>query len=173
MSRLMKASVLTAVLFGAGASTASAQTAQGSIQATAQVLTALSVRSAGDLDFGLVVQGISKSVNASAPAAGTSSGKFTIAGQAAQPVNVTFTALPANLTSGGNTLPITYTGIHNTTNSAAGGTAFTPSTGVPSTPLSGTGNLYVFMGGTVTPGGTQASGNYSGTVTMQVAYVGY
>jgi len=173
MTRLMKASVLTAVLFGAGASTASAQTAQNNIQALAQVLTALSVTSGDNLNFGLVVQGISKSVDASAPAAGTTSGKFTIAGQISQAVSITFTALPANLTSGGNNLPITYTGIHSLTNSPAGGTAFTPSTGVSSTPLSGTGNLYVFMGGTVTPGGGQAAGNYSGTVTMQVAYVGY
>lgn len=173
MTRLMKASILTAVLFRAGASTASAQTAQGDIQALAQVLTALSVTSGDDLDFGLVVQGVSKSVNAGAPASGTTSGKFTISGQASQAVSITFTALPANLTSGANTLPITYTGIHSLTNTPAGGTAFTPSTGVTSTPLSGTGNLYVFMGGTVTPGGSQASGSYSGTVTMQVAYVGY
>lgn len=173
MSRLMKASVLTAVLFGAGASTASAQTAQGQIQALAQVLTALSVTSGDNLNFGLVVQGLSKSVDASAPAAGTTSGKFSILGQATQNVSITFTTLPANLTSGTNNLPITYTGIRNTDNTPTGGAAFTPSTGVASTPLSGTGNLYVFLGGTVTPSGTQASGSYSGTVTMQVAYVGY
>jgi hypothetical protein len=173
MTRLMKASVLTAVLFGAGASTASAQTAQGDIQALANVLTALSVTPGDDLDFGLVVQGVAKTVDPSAPASGTQSGKFTIGGQVSQAVSVAFTLLPANLTSGANNLPITYTGIHHTSNTPAGGTAFVPSAGVASTLLSGSGNLYIFLGGTVTPAAGQASGSYSGTVTVQVAYVGY
>lgn len=173
MTRLMKASILTAALLGAGVSTATAQTAQGNIQALAQVLTALQVAADEDLDFGLVVQGIAKTVDPSAPASGTTSGQFTITGQPSQAVSVTFTLLPATLTSGVNTLPITYTGVHHTSSTPGGGTAFTPSTGVNSTPLSGTGNLYIFLGGTVTPGGGQASGSYSGTVTMEVAYVGY
>jgi hypothetical protein len=70
-------------------------------------------------------------------------------------------------------MPVSFTGIHNTTNSASGGSSFVPSAGVSSTPLSGTGNLYVFLGGTVTPGGSQAAGSYSGVIQMTVAYVGY
>lgn len=173
MTRVMKVSVLTAVLLGAAASGATAQTASGNIQATAQVLAALQVTNPVDLDFGLVVQGVAKSVNPAAPASGTTSGKFTISGQGSQNVSITFTTLPANLTSGANTMPVTFTGIHNTTNTPTGGSSFTPSTGVASTGLSAGGNLFVFLGGTVTPSGVQAAGAYTGTLTMQVAYVGY
>lgn len=174
MARLMKSSVLTAVILCAAASPATAQTPSGSILAKANVLTALVVTPGTDLDFGLVIQGVNKTVDPAAPASGTTSGKFSIAGQASQSVSVTFTALPANLTGPSSaTMPITYTGIRNTTNSPSGGVAFTPSTGIASTPLSGTGDLYLFLGGTVSPGTSQSAGSYQATVTMQVAYIGY
>ncbi|HEX9165396.1 MAG TPA: DUF4402 domain-containing protein [Gemmatimonadales bacterium] len=171
MSRLMKASVLTCVILGAVVSSATAQTATGSILAKANVLKALTVSAGGDLDFGLVVAGVNKTITPSAGGAG----KFTIEGQANQAINVSFTALPATLTGAGPAIPISYTGVWNGTNDAGTGTSFSPSVGlnVANQALSGAGFMYLFLGGTVSPAAGQTPGLYQGTVTIEVAYNGY
>ena len=158
--------VLTVVALAvAGTMTAQAQTNSGSITATAVVQQPINVSGAVNLAFGNVFPGINKTIALTDAGAG----RFDITGQASTNVNVSFTALPVNLTFGLNNLPIVFTAGSNTLNNAAGATGFTPSSGT-STALSGTGALFVFVGGTVSPASNLAAGTYTGTVTMQVLY---
>ena len=163
MRTLTRVSVTVAALFSL-ATAAQAQSAN--INATAVVYQAKTVTGARALDFGNVFPGVAKSI---AVAAATS-GRFDLTGQASANVNLTFT-LPTNLTSGANNLPIgTWTGCTNATNTTTGCTTFTPSGTATPTAFSGTGNLFVWVGGTVTPAANQAAGTYNGTVTLTAAY---
>ena len=143
--------------------------AQASITATATVSTALTVTAGNDLDFQLVIPGFMKTVAVSDATAGT----FSMIGGAGAEVAMSFTSLPANLNDGsGNLLPIAYTGVHNTVaDPVAGATAFTPSSGA-TTNLSGLGELYWYVGGTVDATAQFISSTYTGTVTMTAAYTG-
>jgi spore coat protein U-like protein len=146
------------------ASAAQAQSA--TINATATVYQAMAVSGLRPLDFGSVFPGVNKAIGVAA----ATSGQFSLTGQNSANVNLTFT-LPTNLTSGVNNLPIgTWTGCHNTSNSTTGCVAFTPSGAATASAFSGTGSLWVWVGGTVSPAGNQASGTYLGTVTMTAAY---
>jgi hypothetical protein len=74
-----------------------------------------------------------------------------------------------------NTLPIVYGATaagHNTTNNPAGATTFDPSAGATTLIGSPVATLFVWIGGTVQPAGAQASGLYTGTVTLQATYTG-
>jgi hypothetical protein len=153
-----------AALLTLAASAAQAQSAN--INATATVFQAMTVSGARDLDFGNVFPGVNKVIGVGA----ATSGQFALTGQSSANVNLTFT-LPANLASGGNNLPIgTWTGCHNTSNSTAGCTAFTPSAAATASAFSGAGSLWVWVGGTVSPAANQAAGVYTGTVTLTAAY---
>lgn len=165
MRSTIRTSAILATLLGLTATAGQAQSAN--ITATATVYTAMTVTGVRALDFGNVFPGVAKSI---AVAAATS-GQFNLTGQNSANVNLTFT-LPTDLVSGANNLPIgTWTGYHNTSASAsAGGTAFTPSAAATATAFSGTGQLFVYVGGTVTPGASQAAGTYTGTVTLTAAY---
>ncbi len=159
-----------AVAVAIGLSLAPARvSAQASITATAVVEPALTVNAGNDLEFGSVLPGFMKTIAVSDATAGT----FDLAGAAGAEVNFTFSALPSDLTFGANNLPITYTGVHNTVNDPiTGATSFTPSAG-DTTPLHGTtGELYVFLGGTVDATGSPPAGTYTGTVTLTGAYTG-
>lgn len=164
MRTTTRVSAALVAILSLAASTAQAQSAN--ITATAVVFQAMTVTGARTLDFGNVFPGVAKTI---AVAAATS-GRFDLTGQNSANVNVSFT-LPANLTSGANNLPIgTWTGCTNATNTTTGCTSFTPSASTTSTAFSGVGALFVWVGGTVTPGGAQAAGTYNGTVTLTAAY---
>jgi hypothetical protein len=165
--RKMKA--VSAVVLGLclGTSALSAQIT-GTINATATVLSSITVASGANLVFGNVTPGVNKTVAAT----GAGAGRYDVNAATSTPVSLTFT-LPGTLVSGGNNLTInTWTGYWNTTNSQSGGTAFTPSAAATTatTAASGTTTLYVFVGATVAPTGGQAAGNYSAAVTMGVVY---
>jgi hypothetical protein len=150
-----------------GTVTGQAQGVNGSITATATVQTPITVTGTQNLSFGNVFPGVAKAV---AYSDATNAGKFSVAGQASTPVTYSFT-LPANLTSGGNNLPIgSWLGYENQSNSTSGGTAITPSATPTTSTLSGSGALFFFLGATVTPPANQPAGNYSGTVTLTVSY---
>ncbi len=158
-------SALTAVSLSLG--TASLQAQSATIQATATVLSAITVTGT-NLAFGSVTPGVNKTVAITDAGAG----QFTVTKAAATSVALTFT-LPATLAGpGASTLPIgTWTGgWNNTANSAAGATGFTPSAAATTVP-SGGASLWVWVGGTVSPGGAQTAGAYTGNVSMQVAYL--
>ena len=147
-----------------------AASAQASITATANVATALTVAAGNNLDFGMVIPGFSKAIAVSDATAGT----FSMVGGAGAEVLFSFSSLPANLTDGlGNNLPISsYTGVHNTVSDpVAGAVTFTPSVGA-TVNLSGTGGLFVFIGGTADAAASPPNGTYTGTVTLTAAYTG-
>lgn len=162
---LMQPSLALVALVGGLAPLAMAQSNSGSITATAVVQQPISVIGAVNLSFGNVFPGVPATVALTDAGAG----RFDVAGQASAPVTMSFTALPGNLTFGANNMPVVFTAGFNTTNAAAGATPFTPGSGA-ATSLSGTGALFVFMGGTVTPAVNQAAGTYNGTITLQVTY---
>jgi len=133
---------------------------------TASVQQPITVTATADLDFGLVFPGLDRTVAVTDAGAA----RFTVQGQASANINLTF-ALPANITSGANNLPIaSWQGRHNTANSAASGTDFTPAPAATSASIPVGGFLYVFVGATAQPAVSQAAGTYSGTMTMTVVY---
>lgn len=159
-----RVTAVVAALMTLGALPAVAQSAN--ITATATVLQAITATGARTLDFGTVFPGVAKSIGV----AGATSGRYDLTGSNSANVNLTFT-LPANLTNGANNLPIgTWTGCYNGTNVVGSCTAFTPSAAATSTAFGGTGTLFVWVGGTVTPGAAQVAGVYNGTVTLTAAY---
>lgn len=145
---------------------ARAQTQTASIQATATVMQPINVTGAVNLAFGNVFPGIAKTIAVSVAGAG----RFDATGQASAPVLVSF-VLPTNLTSGANNLPIgTWTGHRNTVNNPTTGTNFTPSAATTAATFSATGQLFVFVGATVTPATNQAAGAYTGSIQITVTY---
>lgn len=160
--------IATAVAFLAGlAGAAHAQTQSASITAQAVVQQPLNVTAGNNLDFGNVLPGVAKAVAATDAGAGT----FRIQGQSTFEVAMTYT-LPTNLQNGGNNLPInSWSGLHNGTNSTAGATSFAPGA-VANVDVYGTGDIWVFLGATVTPGVNQVAGTYTGLVQLNVAYTG-
>jgi hypothetical protein len=165
----MKRLVASVAFFGALALAVRAAEAQSaSITATANVLQPLTVQGQQNLNFANVYPGTS--VTVSNDAAGT--GRFRIAGVNGAEVTFNFT-LPTNLTSGANSIPITFgstAGRYNIFNTS-GGTSFNPNT-AQITNLSVTGELFVWIGGTVSPPGTTPSGAYTGTITLNASYTG-
>jgi hypothetical protein len=162
--RKMKA--VSAVVLGLclGTTALNAQTS-ATIQATATVLSALTVVAGTNLQFGNVTPGVNKTILAT----GAGAGRFDVTGSSAAPVNLTFT-LPVNLVSGGNNLPIgTWTGVWNSINNPSGGTAFTPSAAATLAAPAAT-TLFVFVGAQVSPAAAQVAGSYSGNVVMSVVY---
>jgi hypothetical protein len=166
----MKRSVASVALFGALALAVRAAEAQSaSITATANVLQPLTVQGQQNLNFGNVYPGTSVTVGNDA--AGT--GRFRIAGVNGAEVTFNLT-LPTNLTSGANSIPITFgstAGRFNTTNTS-GGTSFNPNTSQTTNLHATTGELFVWIGGTVSPSGTTPAGTYTGTITLNASYTG-
>ena len=164
----MRTTVLSAVLaaaFSAGVGTAEAQTS-ANIQATATVLSAITVAAGNNLQFGNVTPGVNKTV----AIADAGAGRFDVTKAANQGVTLSFT-LPADLSSGANNLPIaSWTGGWNPTATPAGATTFTPSpSGTNTTATAGT-TIFVYVGATVSPAAAQVAGSYTGTVTMSAIY---
>ncbi len=165
MHTASKLSLAVVALLAIGTTTVQAQTAN--INATATVQTPLTLSGQADLAFAAVFPGVAKTVLSTDPGAG----RFLIAGQAAAEVNVTF-SLPTQLTSGANNLPIgTFTGGQFATNTQASQTALVP-TAPTVTNIGAGGNLFIWLGGTVTPAFGQAAGAYTAPITMTVAYTG-
>ncbi len=157
--------VASAALLGILSLAGTANAQSGSINVTANVLSPITVASGQALDFQNVTPGVPKTVAVTSGNAG----RFDISAASSTPVSMTF-VLPTDLTSGGNLLPIaSWSGNHNTSNSPTG-TGFTPSAGATGATTSATGQLFVFIGATVSPGAAQATGVYNGTVQMTVIY---
>jgi hypothetical protein len=159
LSLVLAALVLTGTV-------AQAQTNNASITATAIVQTPINVNGFQQLNFGNVFPGLNKTVLATDL---TNAGRFDVTGQASTGVILSFT-LPATLSSGSNTMPIvSYTGEYAGNTAQTGATAFTPASGA-SPSLNGSGQLYVWVGAQVQPATNQASGTYTGSITLTVVY---
>ena len=167
MTRFAKGSAALLAALALTAGTAEAQNTDD-IQVLANVLVALNVTGDQDLDFQDVLPGVNKTINVDDATAG----HFTITGHGTANVNLTFT-LPANLTGPGNLAIGSWTGYLNggSDDPSAGGSAVVPASGVPiASAIGAGGNLWVFIGATVSPTVAQAQGNYTGTVTLLVEY---
>ena len=146
-----------------------AQAQSATIGARASVQQALTVSAVDSLIFGAVFPSTTRTI---LPADATS-GSFTLAGAANAEVNVNFT-LPANLAFGANNLAIAFSSTsaaRNTANSRAGSTAFDPAATMTTRLDIATGNLYVFVGGAVSPT-VQPAGSYTAAITLTAAYTG-
>jgi hypothetical protein len=161
------ATVLSAVLAAGlsfGAAAVEAQTS-ANIQATATVLSAVTVTGIQDLQFGNVTPGVNKTV----AIADAGAGRFDVTKAASQGLTLSFT-LPTDLSDGTNNLPIgTWTAGWNTSATPAGANGFDPVAGTNTVATPGTG-ITVYVGATVSPAGAQVAGSYSGTVTMSAIY---
>ena len=155
-------SALTAVTLSLGVASANAQSSN--INATATVLTAITVTGT-NLAFGNVTPGVNKTVAITDAGAG----KYAVIKAAASSVSLAFT-LPATLTGpAASTMPIgTLDGRlqQHRQHARRGATGFTPSATPTDVPTGGA-NLWVWVGATVSPGGAQAAGSYTGNVTMR------
>lgn len=157
-----------------------AQNAQFQIQAT--VLTALTVTVDENLNFGDVIQGLAQYVEVDGTTTYPSSGgqspaKIDIIGAPNREVSVVFSNHSIITDPVSNqTMSVTYiagdaefvTG----TGLPAGGGTWNPTTGTEMGDLSGLGLATVYLGGTIAPSASQASGNYSATATVTVTYTG-
>ena len=123
-----------------------------------------------NLAFGPVIRGVPASV---APNDPVRSGRFYVRHRLNRQVRIQFT-LPTRLTrvGGGGNLPITF----RTTDGIAQGTApssvpvvFNPNAAQTFT-LVTSADFHVNLGGRVTPAAAQATGNYTGTVTLTVTF---
>lgn len=146
--------------------------AQNSADITAQanVLTPLTVTGQANLDFGNVFPGVNKTVAITDATAG----RWLVQGEGGAEVTLAFT-LPANLSDGANTLPISFgagSAGYNTTNNPGAATTFDPAAGATANLGVAPAELYVWIGGTVTPAVSQPAGLYTGTITLTVNYTG-
>ncbi len=152
------------------AAPAAAQTtATATINAKAQVsgIAPLTATGVNDLNFGTVTAGTPfRQTDA------TQQGRFSITGQASQPVTVSFT-LPTVLTGPGSaTIPITFgssDGIIFSPAYPTVSTTFSPSASY-GTALSSTGSLVIGITGTVSPPSVATTGLYQATVTLTMSY---
>ena len=157
----MKKLILTAVLLLIVSSLSFGQSAQ----VTATVNAVISVTTDANLVFGNVVKGVPKTVLSTEANAAA----FTITAEPSTPTVLTVT-FPSNLVNGANNLPFTgETPVYNSTQTQTGATAYGSLTGGTAS-TNASGNLYVYIGGTVSPAVNQASGNYSGTINVSVVY---
>lgn len=130
----------------------------------------LSVTGMSSLEFGTeIFPGIDKTVDRTEGDAA----HYEISGEADREVQITF-QLPSSLTDGsGNSLSITFTstdaGYSTDELGQSTATAFDPHTGVI-TSLGTDGNLYIWLGGTVSPLSSQPGNPYDGDLILDITY---
>lgn len=142
--------------------------ATASITASATVAGALTATNLRDLSFGTVIPGFTRTV---VPTDATS-GHFQIDGGVNAEVQVQFTSLPSELSDGTNLLSITYTSTYNSTDAGGSGTTFVPASGVTTRLDAATGQLHIYMGGSIVVPAGQPAGLYQETITLSASYTG-
>lgn len=163
----MKKILLVAVMVCAISALSFAGTASTTANVSANVTAAVTV-TATPLAFGNVTLGTSPTVLATAAGAAV----FTITGGANTLTGVVIT-YPTALTSGANSMPFTNS-VQPRTNTVAGNPLGSVTTWdidnstISGASTSGTGFLYVYVGGQITVDAAQAAGSYSGTITVTV-----
>lgn len=167
---LLALGLVAAAAAAPATATAQNQTDSDQITAIAVVAGAITVARVSDLDFGTVMPNFGRTIVFTDAGAG----HFQVTGAASAEVSLSFSILPTDLDDGGgNLLPVTFTALHNTLADPTGGTTFPPAVGEPGTNLDATtGELHVYVGGTVTAAGTQPAGTYQAQVELTAAYTG-
>lgn len=173
---LLAAVALGLALSGAGRPLR-AQSGTASMQVLVAVASAqLSIVAQSALRFGSVIPGTARTVD---PRTSVDAGKFEIRGARRAEITLTMT-LPTELRAGAgpNAMPIAFgatAGCYDQRDQQSRCTTYDPATTLitrirPTPPPDNT--MYVWLGGTVTPGGTQVPGSYLAVVTASVAYTG-
>lgn len=139
--------------------------------ASGTVLEPLTV-SATALSFGSeIFPGINESVAKTAP----ESAQFDISGEAGKEITATLT-LPTELAGGTTPLPITFSttdGSHATASTEqSSATDFDPNGALTTTLEAATGELFIWLGGTVEPASDQPAGAYTADITLDTVYTG-
>jgi hypothetical protein len=180
MSFLWLLAIALIVLMGGSATVQAQDVATGS--ATATVLTALTVTADSAVRFGSdVLQGVPVSVS---EASNDSSGVFRIAGAAGKQVSV-YLALPEYLshtTGGQDRMVIAFGSADAAYNDAtaplpqpetAGATGDQDPHNMPALTLNaGSGDMAIFLGGSIYPTADQTAGAYQADIVLTVAYNG-
>ena len=174
MRRLMRLALAAApsAILSMPAAAAAQNSDSDQIQATLTVIQALLVTGTQDLAFGTVLGGATVIIDWQDPLAGA----MEIDAAPGEQIDVAFTALPAVLTlvGGTETVAITYTAGVNDVNDPSSGTEVPDPTGlgVASFPVPGTGQVYIWIGGSVSPSASQAVGDYEATIELTASYTG-
>jgi spore coat protein U-like protein len=157
---------------------ASAATANGTVNATVEVIAALTLTELNPLDFGQIVSGDTTAVTVAAPAtcdlatattAGLGSLQITNA-SAAQAVTVD-TTFPSDLTDGTNNIPF-GTGTATYCDADAGTLTDVTAAASAATLVADAGGNenIIYVGGTLSPAGTEPVGTYANTVDITITY---
>lgn len=145
------------------------------VSADAVVVTVgMTIATLSQLNFGSVPKGVATTVAPNQAAAG----EWQVTGNANAFVNISFT-LPTQLVNiqaqPGSTMPISFSATsalwRRANNNPAGANAFNPAVGAlgrfgpnPNN------NVYIWIGGTVTPAATAKPGIYQGTIIVSLSY---
>ncbi len=160
--------MLTVVLLTALVTPGAVSAQSAVVAASATIVTPLVVSGTAPLAFGVVFQGVTKTIRFN----DATSGRLSLSGFGNSQVALTFT-LPTTLSNGVSTMPIdNYRVRVNATNVTAGATRIVVTSGVPVTRNLVSGSLYVFIGGRVQPAAAQAGGSYSAPIVLAAAYTG-
>ena len=145
------------------------------IQATATVLSSLTIIGTNNLQFGTVTPGVNKSVDKTTLGF---AGEWQINGIASAEISLDFT-LPDSLILVDSTVGMTivFTNTDASYEDGTGGGQAAPAGNIdPLGPsahdLAADGSLLVWIGGEVQPGLTQTGGDYAADVVLTVAYTG-
>ena len=150
--------------------------ANASATVTAKLKKGLSISNfTGDLAFGDIILDGSAQTPTIAPGSGV---RFDVTGHPAKNITITFAGI--NLTNnawvtlnGGTNATLAFTPtVHHTGSSSTytTGTVVTSGGTVALVNVSGDGKLYLWLGGSLAVGASQAHGDYTGSFTMNVAY---
>ena len=122
-----------------------------------------------DLRFQTVIAGFPTSVTWDSNQAG----RWRIRGVKGAEVQLDFINLPIELQSGGYLMPVSFSTTDAHWRSAGGGgeATFDPSVGTTAR-FGNSGQLFVFIGGTVTPPPNQQAGDYVADIDLDVYYTG-
>lgn len=148
-------------------------------QISARVYAALTIVKNDDLRFGnLFAPYAAKTIAFTDNSAAGGRARFTLSGEGGAELSLTVN-VPSTIASGGNTLPVgTFVLRRHTADSDVAGTDLSLASGdnTVTANLTGTaggaGAMYLRVIGTATPGGAQATGSYTGIITVTVNYTG-
>lgn len=166
MRKLALTALAAAVVALPNAVSAQGPNQNATMTVNAQVLGPLDVTVAQALDFGSVLPGVTYTVNSDDVA---NAGIFAVTGAGAAQVELDFGTLPANLSDGTNTIPVTWNAGYGAA-ATAQDNSFAPAAGATTGLVSN--QLFVFLGGEITPAPNQVAGNYDADVTLTVSYTG-
>lgn len=166
--------LLVAIIIAGSPASTSAQEI-GIIQATATVVSGMTIVPTHNLEFGIVTPGVNKSID---KAAVGFAGEWTVNGQAGAEVTLTFT-LPAALdhSSTSALLPVIFNTTDASYDDGSGGGQTAPTATINPAVITTTnfgagGALTVWIGGQANPTVSQSSGAYSGDLELTVTLTG-